>query len=370
MKKLSLFPIISAIALLNTFSAKSQSIGLNVKELFKTEKESYSKNPVYPILEDFTHTSSDDELIVYNRVQFQDPTIKKTKLTILFKPTGEFRNLSYGATIQYGENFNPKVFFDLCGLESDFIIISQDLEGKYFLEFSEVIFPKSKIRVLYSVDKEEDDLKYNVNFLPAKEEEIKSALELKNASSERLSFSTQSLKNPDEYIEFQGLRLGKKLFDSGVTELLDPYDLTISDGDLAYAGSGTIVGIPTQIVFYFNKSVFYRGIYKLDQDYVNKNNFNEDFEKLEKLLIKKYGNPKNQGDIWSNDLFKSDASNIGLAISAGHLKRVRIWEIEGIRITLGITGENFKINTYLGYQLMSISEEVKKESEMNLLDEL
>ena len=158
MNKLSLFPIISAIALLNTFSAKSQSIGLNVNELFKTEKESYSKNPVYPILEDFTHTSSDDELIVYNEVQFQDPTLKKTELTILFKPTGEFRNLSYGATIQYGENFNPKVFFDLCGLESDFIIISQDLEGKYFLEFSEVIFPKSKIRVLYSVDKEEDDL--------------------------------------------------------------------------------------------------------------------------------------------------------------------------------------------------------------------
>ena len=64
------------------------------------------------------------------------------------------------------------------------------------------------------------------------------------------------------------------------------------------------------------------------------------------------------------------ANNIGLAISAGHLKRVRIWEVEGVRITLGITGENFKINTYLGYQLMSISEEVKKESEMNLLDEL
>ena len=56
--------------------------------------------------------------------------------------------------------------------------------------------------------------------------------------------------------------------------------------------------------------------------------------------------------MWKNDLYKDDKSDWGLAAACGHATFWRIWTADdGSEIIIGLTGDNFKTNTFVLYNM-------------------
>jgi len=78
----------------------------------------------------------------------------------------------------------------------------------------------------------------------------------------------------------------------------------------------------------------------------NENEYINDYDKLKELLIKKYGEPKEDKKYWYNDSHQDDYQERGRAISIGHLAYQSGWELDNTEIYLMLKGDNDKI--YLG----------------------
>lgn len=123
----------------------------------------------------------------------------------------------------------------------------------------------------------------------------------------------------------------------------------ISDNEKLILYEGFIQNLPATIVYGFNEGRLDVGGYSFKAKYVNKNNYIEDYSKLKKALIAKYGEPEKTNVKWLNDLYQTDVENYGLAVSVGHLEFNTVWETNEFNITLMLNGENFESNLSLYY---------------------
>jgi len=67
---------------------------------------------------------------------------------------------------------------------------------------------------------------------------------------------------------------------------------------------------------------------------------------------------------WDNDLYKDDRSEWGFAVGLGHLSYGCIWETSNTYITLGLNGDNYKINLVVSYdsrKLKNWADKIKSE---------
>jgi len=128
------------------------------------------------------------------------------------------------------------------------------------------------------------------------------------------------------------------------------------------AGSSTYnVGI----YYIFAKGILVRAKYVLDETYVNKNLYFVPFNSFKDVLTQKYGEPKSDNTAWTNDLYRDDPSNYGLAVSIGHLNRLVSWETPRTKVFLGILGENFEVKVHVEYQSVEfkkLEDKVKKKT--------
>jgi len=99
----------------------------------------------------------------------------------------------------------------------------------------------------------------------------------------------------------------------------------------------------------FLKDKLHNAGYAFAEKHTNRNLYIDDYKKLKELLIKQYGKPLTDRTTWDSDLYKDDRSEWGFAVSLGHLSYGATWETSATYITLGLNGDNYKINLLLAY---------------------
>jgi hypothetical protein len=101
--------------------------------------------------------------------------------------------------------------------------------------------------------------------------------------------------------------------------------------------------------YYFNNDRLYQGVYVLDKEYVNENNFYAKYLDVKKVLTGKYGEPKKVIKHRSKDLWDK-ANEIGMAIQTGEYEEYTFWETKTSTIMLIIEGENFNSKLSIRYK--------------------
>jgi len=129
-------------------------------------------------------------------------------------------------------------------------------------------------------------------------------------------------------------------------------------------------GLDVVLFYYFRDNRLYQAAYSDMEKHTFRNKYIDDYKKFKELLIRKYGDPILDKQIWYDDLYKNDPSEWGLAISIGHMKYMTAWQNDETTITLGLTGDNFKIDLFILYAGEQISKEVEEKKEKEELEKL
>lgn len=128
----------------------------------------------------------------------------------------------------------------------------------------------------------------------------------------------------------------------GVNDHIMAYDTTLLCKDI-------------KLMYSFTNGKLTGAYYLLFEEHTNKNLFITDYNDFKKALTKKYKEPETDRIVWINDLFKSDPSNHGIAISYGHLSYLSTWNTDGTTINLMLMGDNFRIRCAIVYESVAFS---------------
>lgn len=141
-------------------------------------------------------------------------------------------------------------------------------------------------------------------------------------------------------------------------------------GDFCLWHKVTINGKDFTCFYFFLKDKLYSSIYVFTGKYINKNLYIDDYAKLKKFLIKKYGKPKIEKiGLWKNDLYKDDRSEWGFNVSLEHLAYGDFWETSTTEIYLTLS-DNYIIRLNISYYSKELKEWVKQTEEREALEDL
>lgn len=79
-------------------------------------------------------------------------------------------------------------------------------------------------------------------------------------------------------------------------------------------------GLSAYLGYSFEEGKFVGSMYDFQESYEDKNKYIEDFEKIRKFLIEKYGRPEFEKEIWNRDRCKDKPRKYGAAVSSGDLE--------------------------------------------------
>jgi hypothetical protein len=111
---------------------------------------------------------------------------------------------------------------------------------------------------------------------------------------------------------------------------------------------GKILGKNFKVIYqYFSEEekgimVFNRG-YLYEKVYSDKNKYISEYELLKEGLVKEYGKPILDQQIWKNDGYKGMKVLWGHAVSKGKLTFLSTWKTENIDIELSLYGKDYHI---------------------------
>jgi hypothetical protein len=86
----------------------------------------------------------------------------------------------------------------------------------------------------------------------------------------------------------------------------------------------------------------------------------DDFDQINTLLEEKYGEPEDQGENWSNDLYRDDPSEYGMALAVGHLTKYSQWLTHRTEVRQLVFGDKFEISHSLRYISRELADVVDK----------
>lgn len=147
------------------------------------------------------------------------------------------------------------------------------------------------------------------------------------------------------FCQFRGIDWGTTISQAKKSEQLELY--LSNDKILIYKGKLSTYDVT--ISYFFEQGLLRSGMYSLEENYVNDNNYIAAFEDLKSQLTIKYADPSEDRLIWKNNLYRDDPDRYGMAISAGHLEYRTIWNIDGTRIGLTLSGENYECELNIIY---------------------
>lgn len=129
-------------------------------------------------------------------------------------------------------------------------------------------------------------------------------------------------------------------------------------------------GFKAFIGYIFTNNKLTRAKYLITETHSNENDHISDYNDLNDLLEKKYGEPIEKDKHWKDDLYKDDYSDWGFAVSLGHLAYFTKWETESSYIVHALSGENYEIShqiEYGGKEYMDYEQKIKEEKTMDEL---
>lgn len=83
-----------------------------------------------------------------------------------------------------------------------------------------------------------------------------------------------------------------------------------------------------------------------------------DYNKIDDLLIEKYGTPSEPKDItYFDDLFMDDPDKLGLAVCCGDALVTTRWTLDGLHIVHGLSGDNYEFSHLITYTSVPLEEQ-------------
>lgn len=148
------------------------------------------------------------------------------------------------------------------------------------------------------------------------------------------------------------------------TEVLDIYQ----ENEEMLVYKDKIINLSCYIFYIFADNKLVRSKYSIIEEHSNENFYISDYRTIYDILIKKYGEPLSEDEIWLNDLYKDDVQRWGFAISLGHLRYISRWENNNTDITLALYGDNYDILFAVEYKSRrynNLEEEAKEQKSMD-----
>jgi len=146
--------------------------------------------------------------------------------------------------------------------------------------------------------------------------------------------------------------------------------LTENKGMLVY--SDTVANVPCQVFYYFNnEGKLYRSGYIFINNYDNPSNYIAEYNKFKGFLIKKYGKPESNKEMWSVSDINKEASHWGPAIAHGDLSLETTWITPETICKQSLTSNaNLKVYVQIDYTSKKIIEVENKLKTKEILDKL
>ena len=105
------------------------------------------------------------------------------------------------------------------------------------------------------------------------------------------------------------------------------------------------------------------------EKFSNNNSYLGSYQAVKDLLNQKYGASELKAS-WSNDLYSSDASHYGFAVSIGHLALSNSWETGETSIDMILSGNNYKITHAVRYASKALKGMADRSSKEKSLGDL
>lgn len=154
--------------------------------------------------------------------------------------------------------------------------------------------------------------------------------------------TTQKTKDAD----FRNVTWGMTMNEVKRSETLSVQE----EDDAVLAYEETVAGLDAYLLYGFDDDgKLYNAYYSFVEKHSNDNLYISDYNNLVDKLTEKYGEPNYNRDVWLNTLFQDHPEDYGLAVSIGHLMYGAEWETPTTKISLVLSGDNYKCTLIIGY---------------------
>lgn len=135
------------------------------------------------------------------------------------------------------------------------------------------------------------------------------------------------------------------------------------------AYSTNVLSLDALVIYIFVNDKLVRAQYAFLEKHTNKNIYLTDYTSVNDAISDKYGSPKSDKEYWNNELYKSDFSQWGMAVSLGHYRKVARWETDETVILTVLSGDNYDISLTTEYSSKALATlEKQKKKNKNLSD--
>lgn len=149
---------------------------------------------------------------------------------------------------------------------------------------------------------------------------------------------------------------------------IEKFENTVDDPN-SLSFRGTIGNSSVVIHYFFVDDLLVKAYCSILDEHSTNNLYLHDYESWNKLLIKKYGQAEDN-HIWSDETFKDDPEDWGLAVSSGALKIVTNWETAETEIVHLLSGDNYEVLHMIAYNSVKFKNLDEADNEILTLDEI
>lgn len=154
-----------------------------------------------------------------------------------------------------------------------------------------------------------------------------------------------NIRIPETQPDIFGMTWGMSMAD---VARVNPKSLVRDADSISY--KTTVGGEDATALLSFVDNKLSRVLYILHAEHANTGPYPSDFDEIDSLLKDKYGNPDISGPEWTDDLYKNDRSQWGMAVATGRMQMRSEWQTQRTKITHLLTGDNYTVSHYIGYE--------------------
>ena len=124
-----------------------------------------------------------------------------------------------------------------------------------------------------------------------------------------------------------------------------------------------VINLDCAIDYFFAANKLSRTRFSFAGDYLDKNAYLQDYQKIKDALVQKFGRPLEEAMEWRDNSYKDDFSAWGEAVSLGHLELSSRWLTAQTEITANLSGAEDEILLTVEYAGLQLKELAKRSEE-------
>ncbi len=124
-----------------------------------------------------------------------------------------------------------------------------------------------------------------------------------------------------------------------------------------------LINLDCAIEYIFAANKLTRTRFSFMTEYLNKNAYLEDYQKIKDALVQKFGRPLEESMDWRDTTYKDDFGAWGEAVSLGHLEMTSRWLTLQSEISANLSGKNEEILLTVEYAGLPLKELASKNEE-------